>query len=158
MPFLYKALTSHSRGFKESINTSSTHQGLECQECCLGAAFPCQGCPGDPSHAMSGTVTCSTGRESCLEIRDVGECDCTSLASSKVVENQGVHFLQRNAVVVGPFNSDAEHPRAPLSSARADWERAWGCFWHPAEVCSSDSLTNQWQEGEKLVKGKFPSA
>lgn len=41
---------------------------------------------------MSGTVTRSRGRDSCLEIRNVGECDSTSLASSKVVENPGVYF------------------------------------------------------------------
>lgn len=62
---------------------------------------------------------------------------------------------QRNTVAVSPFNSDAEYPVAPLSSARVDWEWAWGCFCHPDEICSSDSLTNPWQEEDKLVKGSF---
>lgn len=77
---------------KASTPLELTNKGLHCWQGCLGAAFPCQCCPGDPSHAVSGTVTCSTGTESCLEIRNVGECDSTSLASSKVVENPGLYF------------------------------------------------------------------
>lgn len=59
--------------------------------------------PGDLSHALSGTVTCSRGRDSCLEIRNVGECDSTSLASSKVVENPGVYFSKETQLWLALF-------------------------------------------------------